>query len=79
MTTRLLTVEEVADLLRVAPGTIRNMVSAKRIPVVKFSRRCLFDPREIERWIEANSQPERDLSSVLDRLGRRRRTPAGTP
>ena len=79
MSTRLLTVEEVAELLRVAPGTIRNMVSAKRIPVVKFSRRCLFDPREIERWIEANTQRERDLSSVLDRLGRRRPRQGGTP
>jgi len=77
--TQLLTLEEVAARLRVAPGTLRNWVSAKRIPVVKLGTRCLFDPREIERWIEANTQRERDLSSVLDHLGRRRRTPAGTP
>jgi len=79
MSEPLLTVEELSAWLRLAPQTIRNYVSAKRIPTVKLGRRCLFDPREIERWIEANSQRERDLSSVLDRLGRRRRSPAGTP
>ena len=75
----LLTVEELSAWLRLAPQTIRNMVSAKRIPAVHLGRRCLFDPAEVRRWIEANTQRERDLSSVLDRLGRRRRSPAGTP
>ena len=77
--TQLLTLEEVAARLRVAPGTLRNWVSAKRIPVVKLGTRCLFDPRELERWIEANTQRERDLSSILDRLGRRRPRHASTP
>jgi len=77
--TQLLTLEEVSDRLRVAPGTIRNWVSAKRIPAVHLGRRCLFDPREIERWIEANSQRERDLSTILDRTGGRRRQQGGPP
>jgi len=77
--TQLLTLEEVAARLRVAPGTVRNWVSAKRIPVVKLGTRCLFDPRELERWIEANSQREREASAILDRLATRRRRPGGTP
>lgn len=79
MTSRLLTTEEVAELLRVAPGTVRNWVSAKRMPVVKLGTRCLFDPREIERWIESNSQRERDASAILDRVTTRRRRQGGTP
>ena len=79
MSEPLLTVDELSAWLRLAPQTIRNYVSAKRIPTVKLGRRCLFDPAEVRRWIEANTQRERDLSSVLDPLGRRRRSPAGTP
>ncbi len=38
----LLNVREIANLLRLAPGTIYHMVSQKRIPgVVRLSRRCL--------------------------------------
>ena len=77
--TQLLTLQEVAARLRVAPGTVRNWVSAKRIPVVKLGSRCLFDPRELERWIEANSQREREVSAILGRLATRRRPPGGTP
>lgn len=73
----LLTVGELAAWLRLAPQTIRNYVSAKRIPVVKLGARCLFDPAEVRRWIKAHAQREADLSAVLDRRGRRR-SPRGS-
>jgi excisionase family DNA binding protein len=79
MSEPLLTVEELSAWLRLAPQTIRNYVSAKRIPTVHLGRRCLFDPAEVRRWIEANTQRERDLSSVLDQLGRRRPRQRGRP
>jgi excisionase family DNA binding protein len=38
-----LTVEEVAELLRVKPRTIYNMVSQRRIPFRKAGRQLIFD------------------------------------
>jgi len=46
----LLTVEEVALLLRCKVRTIYNMVSQRRIPFRKAGRQLRFDLREIEAW-----------------------------
>lgn len=47
---RFLNVDEVAELLRVKPRTIYNMVSQRRIPFRKAGRQLRFDPGEIDRW-----------------------------
>lgn len=46
----LLTVDEVAAMLRLRPKTIYNMVSQGRIPFRKAGHQLLFDPKEIEAW-----------------------------
>ena len=50
-TDRLLTLMEVADLLRVSPHTIRAWVRKGRLKPTRISRRLLFDPQEIARFV----------------------------
>jgi len=45
-----LTVEEVAELLRVKPRTIHYWVSERRIPFRKAGRFTLFDCDEVINW-----------------------------
>lgn len=40
-TDRLLGVPEVAELMGLASGTVYHLISQKRIPVVRLSRRCV--------------------------------------
>ncbi len=48
---RLLTLLEVADLLRLSPHTIRAMVRQNRLRPVRICRRLLFDPADVQRLI----------------------------
>ena len=61
---RLLTIKEVSELTGLATGTIYHFVSELRIPVVRFSRRCIrFRLSAIEQWFEELSQnPARGIS-----------------
>ena len=45
-----LTVSEVAELLRIRPRTVYQMVSQGRIPYRKAGRQLLFETSEIDRW-----------------------------
>jgi len=51
ITERLLTLVEVADLLRVSPHTIRAMVRKGRLRPTRICRRLLFSPEEVSRLI----------------------------
>jgi excisionase family DNA binding protein len=49
---KLLTVEEVAEMLGLAPGSVYHMISERRIPVVRLSARCVrFRRSDIATWI----------------------------
>jgi len=50
---RLLTLAEVADLLRLSPHTIRAMVRSNRLKPIRLCRRLLFDPADVQRLVEA--------------------------
>ena len=50
-TERLLTLMEVAALLRVSPHTIRAWVRKQRLRPVRICRRLLFSPDEITRLV----------------------------
>jgi putative molybdopterin biosynthesis protein len=58
-TPQFLTVEEVAEMLRLKPRTIYNMVSQRCIPFRKAGRQLLFDVGEIEEWTRSNAAGER--------------------
>ena len=47
----LLTVPEVARLLRLHPKTVYAMAAAGRLPAVHIGNRVRFDPRDIGRWM----------------------------
>ena len=48
---RLLTLAEVADLLRVSPHTIRAWVRKGRLQPVRICRRVLFSPTVVSRFV----------------------------
>ena len=49
---RLLNVSEVAELLGLAPGTIYHLLSQKRLPCVRLSKRCVrFRKSDLDRLI----------------------------
>jgi excisionase family DNA binding protein len=57
MSEKLMNVNEVAALLGLAPGTVYHLVSEKRLPCVRLSRRCLrFQPSAIEEYIRRRAQ-----------------------
>ncbi len=56
----LLTIREVASLIRLSVGTIYHLVSQRRIPVVRISSRCIrFRRSDLEAWIAKLSEAER--------------------
>jgi excisionase family DNA binding protein len=63
MLPQLMNIKECSERLRIPVGTLRNWCSQKRIPYLKVNGRCLFDPREIEKWLEGSMIREEDLSN----------------
>ena len=50
----LLTIREVSELTNLSVGTLYHWISEGRIPVVRFSKRCIrFRKSDIEEWIAA--------------------------
>jgi excisionase family DNA binding protein len=54
---RLLTLLEVADMLRLSPHTIRAMVHQGRIRPIRICRRLLFSQAEIARLLAEDHEP----------------------
>ncbi|MEK7288360.1 MAG: helix-turn-helix domain-containing protein [Elusimicrobiota bacterium] len=50
--TSLLTVEEVAERLKLAPFTVRKWVRLGRLPALRLGDRSIrFMPEAVERWV----------------------------
>ncbi len=60
MNPKLWTVNQVAELLNLSPGTIYHFLSEQKLPCVRISGRCVrFDPRQIEAWVaQRTEEPE---------------------
>jgi len=56
-----LTVNEAAELLRLAPKSLYSLVSQRRIPYRKAGRRLLFLESEIVQWTEPVLNRKRNL------------------
>jgi len=53
----LLTIEEVAKFTGLSVGTLYHWVSEKRIPVVRFSPRCIrFRWCDLEAWLQTKTE-----------------------
>lgn len=48
----LLSVEELAGELGLAPKTVRNYVARREIPFVRIGRRTMFRLESIEAWLD---------------------------
>ncbi len=61
MSASLLTVEQVASLLKVRPYTVRDLAKQKVLRGMKPGRRWLFDPEDVDAYMEAgqNRAPDR--------------------
>jgi excisionase family DNA binding protein len=54
---RLLSVEQAATYIGRSKAAVQHMIATKRLPVVRDGHRVFLDIRELDRWIEANTQP----------------------
>lgn len=50
-------VAEAASRLGLAQWTVRKYVELRRLPFVKIGTRVLFDPTELEAWIDERRIP----------------------
>jgi len=48
----LLSVQDVATLLRLSPRTVYNLVARRAIPVQRVRRRVYFRRSELEQWLQ---------------------------
>ena len=53
---RLLNKKEVCQWLGIKPSTLDVLLAKKKIPVVRFNRRVLFDPVDIRKFIDSHKQ-----------------------
>lgn len=49
---KLMSVEEVADALRIAPQTLRNWVALRQVPFIRLGGKTRFRWRSVEAWLE---------------------------
>ena len=57
VTKTLLNVAQAADRLGLSVHTIRKYIELRRLPFVKIGARVLFDPEELERFIDDRRVP----------------------
>ncbi len=57
---RLMTAQEVAELLRVPRSTVYELARTRRIPFLKVGRRTLFAPQTLLEWIAAQTVEPRN-------------------
>jgi excisionase family DNA binding protein len=61
---KLLTVNELAELLNVAPGSIYHWISQDRLPVVRFSKRCVrFREADVTKLMDELQSPRHQRST----------------
>ena len=71
---RLLRIQEVSELTGLAVGSIYHMVSQKRIPVVRLSRRCIrFRLSDLQVWFEELTQETVEVRERLSNPNSRRK------
>ena len=61
----LLTLSEVARVLRVSPHTIRSFTRSGRLSPVRICRRLLFTPESVQRLIESGSGAPGEITQPI--------------
>ena len=49
----LMDVKEAANYLRFSTSHIRNLINARKIPVIRFGRSYRFEKNELEAWVKS--------------------------
>lgn len=68
---KLLTIDEVAELLRVKPSVVKHWVYTRSIPCIKLPKQILFDKEDLMEWIERQKRgvigldPAKQLKEVM--------------
>ena len=57
---RLMTVQEVADLLRVSNQTIINLAHQKKIPSIRVGHQFRFKERDVMEYLEKGGNPDNE-------------------
>ena len=60
----LLDVQQVADALHLKPDTVRRWAGAGRLPSIRFGRRILFEPKDLQAAIARAKQPTAELAGA---------------
>ena len=68
MTDRLLTADEVADLLAVPVSWVRESTRSGAMPCVRLGRYVRFELAAVEGWLEECRQPGRPIAFRADRV-----------
>ena len=53
MNQNLINIEQAAKLLKMGESTLRRKVRDKEIPHVRIGRRVLFDPEDLQKWVNS--------------------------
>ncbi len=64
--TELMTVEEIADYLRVTEKTIYRLLRQRKIPATKVGHQWRFDKASIDKWLHRNSAEAKASILVVD-------------
>jgi len=77
---QLLTIDELAEKLKVNKAFIKNLIFKKQIPYIKISYKTIrFDPVEIEIWLKKRTvSKENSETSVLNFPTKKRKTSLNT-
>jgi len=77
---KLLTLQELCNLLHLKPATIYSLIYHKKIPVVKLSSRCLrFRLSDIQAWIAAKTVQPMQYQAMPAQTKRPRGRPPKNP
>ena len=60
----LLTLKEVASLLRLSPQTVYKLLREGSLPAVKIGNQWRFDPEQVRSWIRAQAERPSGNSSA---------------
>lgn len=50
-----ITVEELADALKVSPRTIQRIIDRKELPAIRIGRQWRFQRKWVDEWLKSNT------------------------
>ncbi len=68
---KLLTLEEVAEILGISSSTAKTWASRRKFPVVKVGRLIRISPKALQEWIERKTEIDPENENNIAYGGRR--------